>query len=431
MLPRSVSRIAVVVVALFALVAMALVPAAPVEAVDVGFDVRFTGVVQTVGSDTEPWVIGGQTVMTDEDTTMIKLVEPTVGVWADVAAKKNADGTLDAVQITVRQELARLRGVLMSKPAETEGEWVVAGVTIMATADTKISSRSSEIAVGKWVEVVMTEDKGVLTARTIAGIGEQDAVIVNGEIQEVTDAYWVISSIKVYIQPDGEGKTVISGEPVVGLIGRAAAELQEDDSLLAIALRVAWIDRTELKPYIELDGTVTAMDVSRMPKTITVETDDDPAMSYTIHLMPNSRIHQEKGLLTVGAEVHVVGWQYDGGKVIASEITVVNSPEEGGEFVTFRGEIMALPDGGLLGEWKIGDMTVIVNEQTQRVGWGKEPKVGGWAVGGGVKRADGTIVATRVVVFAPPQPGHPAGSVADPEALIAALGRPGNAQRTC
>jgi hypothetical protein len=329
---NTLMRGAVYVIAVFALVAMAFVPAAPAGAVDLSFDVRLTGVVQTVGGGTEPWVIGGQTLATDSATFVMKLAEPVVpGLWADVAAKKQADGSLLARQITVRQEQVRLRGVLISRPEGTAGDWVIAGVTVKATEDTKTSNRAGELTVGKWVEAVMTEEGGILTAKQILGIGEQDSVMVSGEIQEIADAYWVVSSIKLNTKAEGDDKTLVSGKPVVGLIAHAAADLQQDNTLLATGLRVAWIDRTAPDPAVKLEGNVTAIDVSRPIRTLTVET-ADPAMTYTVMLMPNTRIHQEKGLLTVGATVYVSGWILPGqtDKVIASEVTVFASPQEGG-----------------------------------------------------------------------------------------------------
>ncbi len=400
MFSKTLSRTLMLVVTVLALAVMVLAPAAPANALELGFDIRYTGAIQTVGTDTQAWVIGGQTLATDASTLIVKLVEPvTPGLWADVAAKKLADGSLLAKQITVRKEQVRLRGLLATKPAEGNvGDWVIAGITVKVTADTRISARSGDVAVGKWVEAIMTEDAGVLTAQQIIAIGDQDAVAVSGEIQEIADTYWVLSGIKLMIQPEGDAKTLISGKPVVGLIAHAAAQLLEDNTLSATALRVAWIDRTALFPSTEFTGKVTAMDVTRLPRTITVET-AEPAMTYTVQLMPNTRLHLEKGMLMVGATVHVLGWQYEEGKVIASEVTVLESPEEGGEFASFRGEIKSLPAEGKLGEWMIGDQKVVVNEQTQL--FGAAPKVGAYAMGGGIKRADGSILAGRIAVFAP------------------------------
>lgn len=399
-----------VVMAVLALVALSLTPAAaaPVSAADPSFDVRFTGVIQTVGSQTEAWVIGGQKLSVDATTTVLNLIAPAPGLWADVAAQKLPDGSLLARQITVRKEQVRLRGILSGKPTTgSVGEWVIAGVPVTVTTDTKTSTRAGSLTVGKWVEAVLTEDKGVLTAQQIIAIGDQDSVTVSGEIQELTDAYWLISGIKLNIQAESAASahdgTLISGTPVVGLIAHAAADLREDGSLLARVLRVAWIDRAAMSAATEFTGTVTAVE-TRAPKIVTVET-TDPAMTYRVRLMPMTRIHQEKGLLIVGATVHVTGWQYDLGQVIASELTVLDSPQEGGEFAMFAGEIKALPASGVVGEWTVGDKTIVVNEQTQLMG--ATPKVGAWVVGGGVKRADGKVLASRLTVFAPRHIGTP------------------------
>jgi len=393
-----------ILVAIFALATLVLAPAAPTAAADLGFDVRYTGVIETVGTDTQAWVIGGQKLATDSATLIRLLEEPAApGLWADVYAKKQADNSLLAKQITVRKEQVRLDGVLSAKPGSGNvGEWVIAGVTVAVTADTKISTRAGDIAVGSWVEAVMTEDKGVLTADQILSIGEQDAVLVSGEIQEVTSTYWVLSGIKLMLKPESSAGandgTLISGKPVVGVIAHGAADLQEDNSLLARGLRVGWIDNNELVPATDFSGKVTAITVAKLLKTLTVEA-TDPAMTYTVQVMPNSRIHQEKGLLVVGATVHVTGWQYAVGQVIGSEITVISSPQAGGEYKTFAGEIKSLPASGTAGEWMVGTQKIVVDDQTQMIG--AAPKVGAWAVGGGIKRADGSILAQRVTIFAP------------------------------
>lgn len=404
MLPKKLSRSVMVVVTVLALATMLLAPAAA-GAVELGFDVRFNGVVETVGTETDAWVIGGQTLTTDENTVLIKLVEPVeAGLWAEVAAKKQSDGSLLAKQITVRKEQVRLRGVLSEKPEGDVGAWVIAGVTVQVTEETQFSSRSGEIAVGKWVQAVMTEDGGVLTAFNIVGIGDQDAVTVSGEIQEVTDEYWVVSGITLWIETEVEPMTLISGAPVVGLIAHAAAELQEDSTLLATVLRVAWIERAAPAHATDFKGVVTAIDFleTRLPRMLTVES-DDPAATYSVQLMPNTRIHQEKGLLMVDATVHVIGWQLEDGKVIASEVTVLESPEEGGEFASFEGVITSLPTEGPVekpvGVWMLGEQKIVVSEQTQV--FGHTPVVGAWAVVGGIQRSDGSILAGRVTVLSP------------------------------
>lgn len=387
---RSVLRVGVFAVIAMALAIVTLAPAAPAWAgSELGFDVRFSGVVQTVGGDTQAWVIGGQTLTTDAETQVFSTVTPAPGVWADAAAKRQSDGTLLARQINVRAEQVRLRGPLQSKPDEIAGDWVIAGVTVKATADTKIGARGEPLAVGKWAEAVMTESEGVLTATNIIGTSPADAVIVSGELQAFSDTAWTLSGITLAVNTVDPDKTLISGTPVVGLIVHAAAALEEDNSLTAQVLRVAWIDRNTLVPPVDFTGAIEMLPAAGLTGEWTVD-------GKLVVVMPNTRIHQEKGLVVVGATVHVVGWDVTG-KVMASEITVVSSPEEGGAYVRIAGIIEALPAEGTIGEWTIGGQKVLVTERTQVLG--SAPEVGKLAGADGVKRAsDGTIVATNVRV---------------------------------
>ncbi len=77
-------------------------PAAPDG--NAAFDVKFAGVITAVPAAAgEPWQIAGQTVKTDA-STLLRLPgdEPAAaGMWADVMAKKLADGTLLALKLTV------------------------------------------------------------------------------------------------------------------------------------------------------------------------------------------------------------------------------------------------------------------------------------------------------------------------------------------
>ncbi len=364
--------------------AVGVVPAFADVAVEVGFDVRFSGVITTVGAAGEAWVIGGQTVATDAATNVVLTVSPAApGQWAEVAAAKLDDGSLLAKQITVRPEQVRLRGIVTDIPETTTGAWVIAGVTVNVTTDTRISERSGKVAEGQWVEAVMTEDKGVLTATHIVGVGAQDAIMVSGEIQQFSDTEWVISGIPLNITAD----TLISGTPVVGLIGHAAADLQDDGTLVAKVLRVAWIDRT-MPPVADFAGEIEALPQVGLRGIWTVD-------GREVIVLANTRIHQEKGLAVVGATVHVVGWTL-GGKLIASEITVISSPEEGGEYIIGNGVIEALPADIHDGIWTISGVKVLVSDNTSV--FGQRIEVGKTARYEGVKRADGIVVASLIRV---------------------------------
>ncbi len=399
---RTLSVLFVVV----ALGAVALVPAMPVSAgVELGFDVRFTGVITTAGGEGVAWVIGGQTLATDANTNVLLTVSPAKpGLWADVAAKRLTDGSLLAKQITVRPEQVRLRGIVSGKPS-TEGavgEWVVAGVKVNVTADTKVNKRSGPTDVGNWVEVVMTEDGGVLTALLIMGIATQDVVELSGEIQSFTDDNWVVSSIKLDIDAD----TLISGKPAAGLIGHAAAELQEDGTLVAKGLRVAWIDKNALLPMVDFTGVIEKMPATGLKGEWTVD-------GKTVMVMPNARLNQEKGLAVVGATVNVIGWDaFD--KIIASQITVVSSPQPGGAYTRVLGLVEVLPEGGVVGTWIIAGQKVEVTAQTDlQLPTGQTPAVGWVARVEGVKRSSDNVVVAAYL-FARPGAPRPAITVTPP-----------------
>lgn len=391
-------RILSLLLAVLTLAAVAMVPAlaAPAE-VELGFDVRFTGVITAVGAAAgDPWTIGGQTLATDGDT-MIMLTTATAepGMWADVAAKVQPDNSLLAKQITVRPPEVRLKGIVSAKPETgTVGDWVIAGVTVKVVEDTVVAARGAAVGIDSWVEAVLVEaPAGVLTAKRIVAISALDAVEISGAIQSFSDTQWVLSSIPLAVNSD----TLISGTPVVGLIAHAAAQLQDDGTLLAQGLRVSWIAQNSLRPLVNFDGVVEKLPASSLRGEWTVS-------GQTVMTLPNTRINQERGLAVVGATVNVVGWNI-GGKVYASQITVLSSPVEGGEFVWFAGLIEALPADGILGEWAVSGVKVLVTDQTKVEG--STPAVGLSARVEGARRAsDGVVIASTVRVRAVPiRPG--------------------------
>ena len=322
---------------------------------------------------------------------IVLTVQPAaVGLWAEVDALRKADGSLLARRITVLPEAVRLRGVVSAQPEAIDGisNWVIAGIPVKVTADTRISQRGGAVGIGNWVEAVMSEDAGVLTAFRIVGIETQDAVEVTGEIRSFDDAAWVLSGIALKLDTD----TLISGEPAVGLIGHGAAQSQ-DGSLLAQRLRVLWNEKPGPKPgrpvLVNFDGTVEDLPETGLWGEWVVE-------GKTVKVTPATRINQQKGLVQVGAEVNVVGHEADG-KIIAMQITVLTSNAPGGRLVMFVGRVEELPgDGALVGAWKIGGREVVVTPQTTLQPKDFTPKVGVWALVEGVRRDDGKIVAIRI-----------------------------------
>jgi hypothetical protein len=379
--------------AVVALIAAAL-PALPAAAEAEGgipFDLSFTGVIKTVGDAGQPWTIGPLTVATDARTMLLLTVQPAApGLWAEVDAIKQADGSYLARRIKVMPEAVRLRGAVSARPdaADGVGDWVIAGVTVKVTADTKIGSRGGPVSVGNWVEAVMTEEGGILTAQRIIGIEPQDTVEVTGEVQSAAADSWVLSNIALSLNAE----TLLGDKPadVLGLIAHAAAQVQDDGSLLAKRVRVMWAER-QRPAFVNFNGTIEKLPDSGLRGLWTVA-------GRTVQVVPSTRINQEKGLAVVGAEVNVAGVQADG-KVVAHLITVLKSPAAGGRPVAFIGRIEKLPESGLVGDWKVAGRTVVVSASTTVMPKDVTPKVGMWALVEGLRGSDGVVQARSVRVW--------------------------------
>jgi hypothetical protein len=220
-------------------------------------------------------------------------------------------------------------------------------------------------------------------------------VMVYGEIQDVQAAAWLVSGIKLAVDNTEPNTTLISGKPAVGLLVQAAAELQTDNTLAAKSLRVMWSDR-HAPSVADFEGKIESLPQYGLRGQWTVE-------GQAVLVMPNARIHQEKGLAVVGATVHVRGWQAHD-TVIAMEITVIASPAEGGQYVHFMGLIENLPDEGVKGTWSVSGQQILVDDHTLLLG--TMPVVGKSVRVEGIKHtSDGVIVANTVLVRSAVPPG--------------------------
>jgi len=68
------------------------------------------------------------------------------------------------------------------------------------------------------------------------------------------------------------------------------------------------------------------------------------------------------------------------------------------DVVEFEGLIEALPDNGLIGEWKVAGRTVHVNEQTELDTEGQVIRVGLKVEVEGLPQADGSVIAEEIEV---------------------------------
>ena len=345
------------------------------------FDVKFSGVITVAPATGYPvgaWKVAGQDIVVTAATRVLpKSPAATAGMWADVTAKRQADGKLLALQITVMPPEIRIKGPIQAKPADPNGlgDWTIAGLTITVTDKTKISDRGGPLDVGDWAEVYAIRDGGKLVAVRMRGIETQPDVEIFGAIEAFSATSWTLSGIVLAANTD----TLIQGDPAVGLLAHAAASLQSDGSLLALRVRVAINQPGGRHNPLEFNGPVEKLPDHGLVGEWTVS-------GKPVVVSASTAINQEQGLVVVDAQVHVVGWQI-GDRIMAIQIVVLASPAPGGQFVRFRGPIEELPANGLIGLWKIGGRIVKVTEET-RIENASRAKGDAIAEVGGIKGAD-------------------------------------------
>lgn len=375
--------------ALTMLVSLLLTPALPASAAGTDgigpFDVKFAGVITGVpAASGEPWEIGGQTVNADASTRVVlaeaKAAE--AGMWADVMAKKQTDGSLLALKILVMSAEMRLVGPLQSMAEAKPGTWTVAGVDLTVDKDTKISERGDPIAVGGWVEVKAVESESGLAAVSIKSVEEREDVEVYGAIQSFSDTEWTLSSVTLAATAD----TRVMGEPAVGLLAQASAKLQEDGSLLARTVRVAWYEQGGWRQPRQFTGKIEALPPSGLVGVWTVD-------GQKVDVSAQTKVMQRHAQAEVGATVHVVG--FEDGDVVKALLVSVMAPPAGARPFYLVGVIETLPESGLVGTWKVSGNKIQVTAATLIAGQ-QYAKVGAAAAVLGIQKADGTKTATLV-----------------------------------
>ena len=367
--------------------------AAPARADEMGQnDVMFSGVLDSFSDDA--WVVAGQALVVDSHTHIRLTAGPAEpGMWADVRATRQEDDSLLARQIVVRRPEVRLKGMVADKPEDTVGNWIIAGQTIVVNADTRISTRGGPVEEGRWVEVFAEESSnptGLLALR-IRAIRPQPAVEILGAIQAFAADSWTLSTIPLAV----DAETLIAGEPQVSLLTHAAAELQDDGSLRALRLRVAWTEHDGSRPDIAFTGVVEALPAEGLEGLWTVS-------GRAVLVTAATAINQDKGPAEVGASVHVVGRQ-EGDQITAMRISVLDCPGECPQIVHLRGRIQDLPGQGLLVLWMIDVHQVLVTPRTRLAG-ARLARIGAWAEVGAFQPDTGPLTAVWLRVTHGPGP---------------------------
>lgn len=108
-------------------------------------------------------------------------------------------------------------------------------------------------------------------------------------------------------------------------------------------------------------------------------------------------LRSEHGAPVVGGKVEVEGTLQADGSVLATRVKTEDTAREVEDNVFF-GPIQALPATGITGTWKVGGLTVLVNELTRVETEEAGPVVGALARVEGIQQPDASIVATEIQI---------------------------------
>ena len=120
-----------------------------------------------------------------------------------------------------------------------------------------------------------------------------------------------------------------------------------------------------------------------------------------VRLNEQTVVVDKVGPAEVGATVQVVGVRQQDRSVLAITITVLRPAAEPPRPVQFTAPIRSLPGDGLLGEWKVGEETVVVSAQTTILPEGVIPAVGDIANVVGFRTNDNKVDAKTIQIRKP------------------------------
>lgn len=214
----------------------------------------------------------------------------------------------------------------------------------------------------------------------------QEGVELYGAIQAFAETEWTISTVTFAVNPN----TRIMGKPQEGLLAKVALDVQEDGTLLARNIKVAWDERGGERRVTQFTGKVEALPADGLVGVWTVD-------GKQVDVSAQTKVMQKKALAEVGATVHVVGWTE--GAVVKAILVQVMAPPADTKPFQLIGTIEALPAEGLVGEWTVkanGESVAIQVTAATRIAGEPYVKVGARVSVYGTEKPDGTRTATLV-----------------------------------
>jgi hypothetical protein len=203
------------------------------------------------------WRVGGRTIHVTNTTRIEQEDGPVaIGAFVEVEGTQRADGSMDAVKIEVKSNVAgndgrdELKGTIESLPNTTNfiGDWRVSGRTVHVTAATIINREHGAVAVGAFVEVngTLRADGSIdatrIEVKTSIDNSEGQSANLKGTIESLPSSSdlrgdWRVSGRTVHVISSTKLKTE-HGAFAVGVRVKIKAIQLADGTMVATKIQV-------------------------------------------------------------------------------------------------------------------------------------------------------------------------------------------------
>ncbi len=357
----------------------------PTQTPAAGEHVEFRGVIESQNGNI--WMISGTAVTVDSNTRIEEEHgQAVVGATVDVEALRQADGSLWAKKIEVKEQdddhhgrEVEFQGRIQAKNGS---RWTIAGRDVMVDGNTEMDEREGRADVGAYVEVKARENNdGSLNARRIRVRSHEDdqpRVDWEGRIQAMNGDMWHVEGRMVRVDARTRLETE-HGPMQVGAFVEVRARQQTDGSL--------WAERIKTKKQNDPGSSV---EFSGMIETMTAN--HWTVGGFDVVLDANTMIDQRDGVARVGAGAEVDATRQADGQLYANRVRIKDDVPDGAK-IEFRGPIEAMSAN----MWTVAGFDLVVDDGTsfehlERAALGVSAEVKAR------RMADGSLLAIKIDV---------------------------------
>lgn len=361
-------------------------PDASAENVPVAPGVAFEGIVHIVGAGTPSyWLVGGLQFRVISSTIIITNGLPLQpGGWARVEAVKLAD--LQASKIELQAVPTSDLYDRIEAIDENNRVWQVGQTLVALSSNTEVTG--SAPATGKLALVHGERSETGVNASKIVVVESDTDVVYQGVVNMMLPTIWRVDDVMVEIA----ATTVFSGPaPVLG--SRVQARGAELAPRRMHADHVWTLEYGD--PHVVFTGWLQRIDGPGFPSTWRVNLIDGPYLRPVfMAVYDDTLIDEFAGPAVAGAWLSGTA-EYQGDGVYRAQTIVVlpRAPKH-----QFTERIVALPAGGSIGIWQVGEYRVQVSPGTGIVG---TPRVGAMAWVSGAPDYANVIQAQLIEVIGP------------------------------